>query len=133
MSERSVQEQAAIEALQNGEKAEGAERTERLLEALTHAVLALAAPAPEAASAPPPVAPAPSVLAADAPRALHLLALMHYAGGKWDDKRAGAAYKAFGLKADNGSPADRRAARTDLSHLAEAQLIRVVSRGTYSV
>ncbi len=104
----------ALAALQDadGEKDGAPRRTEQLLTALTHAVLALA---PEPGVSPPP--------AGETPRALRLLWLIRRSTGEWDAKRALAAYTVLGEKAPGQRALDATMARKDLAALADTGLI----------
>ncbi|WP_324787061.1 hypothetical protein [Streptomyces sp. H51] len=124
MTDRASQRQAALDALMSGWQSEGGGRTDHLLTALTHAVLALGET---------PTAAALTAPASDAPRAMQLLSLIRSVGGDWDSKRALAAYKALGIKADGSRVLDAKTARQDLIALADARLIeRVDGSSTFT-
>lgn len=72
---RDQQHAAAAEALHTGWQHEGPERTDHLLTALTHAVMALTAPAPAVPEGP------------EGRRLMQLLDSVRELGGQWDWKR----------------------------------------------
>ncbi|MFD5385523.1 hypothetical protein ACFWMG_11285 [Streptomyces sp. NPDC127074] len=113
------QRQAAFDALRSAEEAGGNERTDRLLRALTHAVLALSEP-DDAVTVPP----------TGAPRAMQLLVLMRSSGGVWDGKRTLAAYKVLGIETEGNRLLEPATARRDLIALADAGLIRRLDRSS---
>ena len=120
MTDPADQRQAAFDALRSAWAAEGGDRTDYLLTDLTHAVLALSEPDVHAVAVPP----------KDAPRAMQLLAMMRSSGGAGDSKRALAAYKVLGLRAEGDRPPEAATARQDLIALADAGLIRRLDRSS---
>ncbi|MCI3277509.1 hypothetical protein [Streptomyces cylindrosporus] len=117
--------EAALDALLDGWQEDGPDRTNHLLTALTHAVLAISEP---------PTVPEHALAPTTAPRAMQLLALMRSAGGVWDGKRALAAYEVLGVKSDGVRPLDAQTARRDLINLADAGLVhRVDASRTFAV
>ena len=112
---RDQQHEAAKEALAAGWQVEGPERTDRLITALTHAVLALSAPIP--------VVPEE----VDAEDMALLLAAVREFGGRWDWKRAQDRFAYLGRP----HYADR--AKERLKLLAQGGYLTEVEKGVYEL
>ncbi|PAZ12322.1 hypothetical protein CLM62_30655 [Streptomyces sp. SA15] len=112
---RDQQHEASKEALRNGWQHEGQERVDHLLTALTHAVLALTAPAPAVPEGP------------EGKRLKQLLDSVRELGGQSDWRRAQDrfAYLGWPIYADG--------ARDHLKRLAQGGYLTEVAKGVYEL
>ncbi|KIF00912.1 hypothetical protein PL81_38480 [Streptomyces sp. RSD-27] len=112
---RDQQHEAAKESLAAGWRAEGPERTDHLITALTHAVLALSAPLPQ-----PPPGPGGE-------RLTQLFDSIRELGGQWDAKRARARYSYLGWNCTLGR------GKANLERLADGGYLTEVEKGVYEL
>ncbi|MER6109286.1 hypothetical protein [Streptomyces hirsutus] len=101
--------------MRTGWQHEGQERTDHLLTALTHAVLALTAPTPAVPEGP------------EGKRLMQLLDSVRELGGQWDWKRAQDRFAYFGRTVHAGP------ARDYLKRLAQGGYLTEVDKGVYEL
>jgi hypothetical protein len=112
---RDQQHAAATEALRTGWQHQGQERTDHLLTALTHAVLALTAPTPTVPDGP------------EGKRLMQLLDSVRELGGQWNSKRAQDRFAYLGETVYSDH------AKGLLKRLAQGGYLTEVAKGVYEL